>query len=50
MQKVKKDNKMGTNGAQFGVKTKRFNGDETIAPGPGNYKVPASCKVRNEKL
>ena len=33
----------------FGIKTKRFGKDDTISPGPGMYKLPDSCQVKNPK-
>jgi hypothetical protein len=33
----------------FGVNTQRWDGDETIAPGAGTYKLPDSCQVKDAK-
>ena len=35
---------------QFAVKSKRFDKDETISPGPANYRVYDSCQVRNPSI
>lgn len=32
----------------FGVNTKRFTKDDTLPPGPGQYKQPDSCQIRNK--
>ena len=32
---------------QFADKVKRFGKDDTLAPGPGTYTAPESCKVRH---
>lgn len=34
----------------FSVKEKRFGKDDTLAPGPGSYKLPDSVQVKNKKL
>lgn len=34
----------------FGVKQIRFGSDETLPPGPGQYKAQNSCQVKNEKM
>ena len=31
------------------MKTKRFGKDDTISPGPGTYKLPDACQVKNPK-
>ena len=33
----------------FGVKTKRFGNADTLPPGPGQYKLPDSCQIKNPK-
>ena len=34
---------------QFADKQKRFGKDDTLAPGPGTYTAPESCKVREAR-
>ena len=33
----------------FGVKTKRFDKSDTLPPGPGQYRLPDSCQIKNPK-
>ena len=33
----------------FGVKRKRFEKSDTLPPGPGHYKAPDSCQIKNPK-
>ena len=35
--------------AQFISKKKRFEADDTLPPGPGQYKLPESCSIREPK-
>lgn len=32
---------------KFGIKSIRFGKDDTLAPGPGTYKLPSSVTVKN---
>lgn len=34
--------------AGFAVNTKRFTKDDTLPPGPGQYKAPDSCQIHNK--
>lgn len=35
---------------QFAVKSKRFDKDNTISPGPAAYQMHDACQVRNPKM